>query len=116
MLNNDLRHFIINDIGCICCAKFGVIGQLCERHHMLTTGYHGNGKRRGERQSVGLCSYHHQGAKSVGSDRAKQLRQIVGPSFADEAREFRAVFGRDGELLALQDELIEKWRLGTLGA
>ena len=55
----ELRDTAIREIGCICCLHDGRGHVPCEKHHLLTTGLHGNGKRRGEAATVGLCSYHH---------------------------------------------------------
>lgn len=109
-----MRDFAIREIGCICCRAMGVFGVLCAKHHLLTTGMHGNGKRRGEAATIGLCDYHHQGAAVVGTLAARALRLVRGPSYADEAREFRRVFGQDDGLLAAQDKLIADWRAGRL--
>ena len=110
----DQRDFAIRDIGCICCLQRGIHSE-CEKHHLLSTGRHGNGKRRGERYTVGLCSYHHQGAKAVGTVAAGQMRDRYGPSYGDEARAFREAFGDDAMLLEIQDRAIAAWADSTIG-
>lgn len=109
-MNAAMRDFAIRSIGCIACWKRGIGPTPCDKHHLLTTGLHGNGKRRGERFTIGLCTYHHQGEKAVGTRVAALMRVDHGPSYGDNARDFRAEFGTDDELLAYQNELIEEWR------
>ena len=102
----EMRDFAIRDIGCIVCSARGLGFSPCEKHHLLTTGRHGTGKRRGERYTVGLCAYHHRG---IGS-----LIAAFGPSYALEPRAFRALYS-DEWLLTRQNELIEQWRKSTVG-
>lgn len=109
-----MRDFAIREIGCICCMQRGIRSE-CEKHHLLTTGRHGTGKRLGERHTVGLCSYHHRGAAAVGRVAAEQMREQYGPSYADEARAFREAFGDDAALLEIQDEAISAWADSTIG-
>lgn len=101
-----LRDFVIRDIGCIVCLERGLGKVACEKHHLLTTGRHGNGKRRGEQFTVGLCSYHHSG---IGTPTAE-----LGPSYAREARRFRELYP-DAWLLQRQNELILAWQAKTVG-
>ena len=103
----ELRDFAIREIGCIACLSDGRGYVPCEKHHLLTTGLHGNGKRRGEQATVGLCSYHHRG---IGAP-----VDYLGPSLAREARAFRARYGSDDALLAYQDRLIGEWASRTVG-
>lgn len=97
----DVRDFALREIGCICCLHDGRGYVPCEKHHLLTTGLHGNGKRRGESATVGLCPYHHRG---IGNP-----ADYGTPSLAREPRAFRAHYGRDDELLKMQDEMIRAW-------
>ena len=103
----EVRDFAIRDIGCIVCRERGLGYVPCEKHHLTTTGRHGNGKRRGEAYTVGLCAYHHRG---VGEPTAE-----VGPSYAREPRRFRELYP-DEWLLDRQNELIAQWRANTVGA
>ena len=112
-MNNDRRDFILRDIGCIACHMMGY-PTPAEKHHQLSTGNHGTGKRKGEKFTVGLCPYHHRGKAAVGSQVALQWRELVGPSYADDARLFRATFGSDAEMLAYQDRLIAEWVESTV--
>lgn len=114
-LTAKMRDVAIRDIGCICCLKRGIFSH-CAKHHLISTGHHGNGKRRGEQFTIGLCDYHHQGGASVGGSRAREMAHNYGPSYADNAREFRDVFGDDESLLAEQDRLIDIWRNSIIGA
>ncbi len=101
-----LRDFAIRDIGCIVCGERGLGFVMCEKHHLLTTGRHGSGKRRGEKFTVGLCDYHHRG---IGAPTA-----ALGPSYAREPRRFRSLYSDDW-LLTTQNTLIETWRKNTIG-
>jgi hypothetical protein len=114
-VNNQVRDYAIREIQCIACRLIGRRPMPAAKHHLISTGLHGNGKRRGEKATIGLCDYHHQGASQVGTQRARSLKeQGYGPSLADEPRAFRARFGTDNELLALQDKLIEAWQKGNV--
>ena len=103
----ELRDFAIREIGCVVCRMRGLGYVACEKHHLLTTGRHGTGKRRGEAYTVGLCQYHHRG---VGAPTA-----ALGPSYAREPRAFRELYP-DALLLAEQNRRIEKWRQSSVGA
>lgn len=110
-----IRDLAIREIGCICCRKYGYGYTPCDKHHLLDSGKHGNGRRRGEDETIGLCQYHHQGKKQVGSNVAKWWRSLVGPSYADEAAAFREEFGNDDDLLAYQNDLIKAWSATLVG-
>jgi hypothetical protein len=112
-VNNDLRDFAIRDIGCIACQMKGH-HTPAEKHHHTSTGRHGSGKRRGEKFTVGLCPYHHRGKAAVGSDTALRWHAIVGPSYADHAREFRDTFGSDAQMLEFQNKLLSEWEANTV--
>lgn len=113
-MNANMRDVAIREIGCICCLKMGIFSH-CAKHHLISTGFHGNGKRRGEQFTVGLCDYHHQGAHSVGTDRAREMAKNYGPSYADNATAFRQRFGDDEALLAEQERLLKIWRGSIVG-
>lgn len=112
-MNLETLDFAIREIGCIACHLMGLGFVPCSKHHTLTTGMHGNGKRRGERFVVGLCDYHHQGKAVVGSVQAAALYKVRGPSYADNAREFRAKFP-DHVLLAESKRRLELWEKNTV--
>lgn len=112
-LSPNMRDVAIREIGCIITLRrFGTFAP-CEKHHLLTTGRHGNGKRRGEQATIGLTPYYHRGYNYSGLQgqytRAEALKHF-GPSYADSAKLFRQEFGSDEELLAEQDRLIAVWR------
>lgn len=114
-MNDQLRDFAIREIGCIFCRLAGKRPMPAEKHHQLSTGLHGNGKRKGEKATVGGCGYHHRGAAAVGTQMARSLKeQGYGPSLADEPRAFRQRFGTDAEHLALQNQLIARWKQGNV--
>lgn len=113
-MNNETRDFAIRDIKCIVCRMRGKAPMPAAKHHLLSTGKHGNGKRKGEKFTVGLCDYHHQGRAVVGT-RVARLLEVdgYGPSYADNAREFRALYP-DELLLQTQNEWIERWKRGEV--
>lgn len=114
MSANELRDFAIRDIKCIVCRMRGKPPMEAEKHHLLTTGRHGTGKRRGEQATVGLCTFHHRGAAGVGTGRAAELELMgYGPSYADKPREFRELYP-DSLLLPTQNRFIELWTKGEL--
>ena len=112
-MTHNMRDVAIREIGCICCLKRGLGYMPATKHHQLSTGRHGTGKRKGESFTCGLCQYHHQGYQYSGLQpiytRAQALERF-GPSYADSARLFRQEFGDDATLLAEQDRLIAVWR------
>jgi hypothetical protein len=114
-MNNELRDFAIREIGCLACHLSGYRPMPTAKHHLLVGAKHGNGKRRGEKATIGLCDYHHQGKHVVGSVFARNcITSGYGPSLADEPRAFRQRFGSDEELLELQNKLIERWQRGNV--
>jgi hypothetical protein len=108
-----MRDFAIREIGCIVARKHGLGFLPCEKHHLLSTGLHGNGKRRGEKATIGLNEWSHRGVVLPGWTR-DECRKKLGPSYAKEPRTFRELIGTDDELLAYQNELIERWKRGTV--
>src|SRR5690242_16301752 len=112
-MNDAMRDFAIREIGCLIANIRGLGFLPCEKHHLLTTGHHGNGKRRGEKATIGLNMWSHRGLALPGWSAAK-CREILGPSYALEPRQFRQRYGTDDELLAKQNELIERWKRGTV--
>lgn len=114
MIGVELLDFIIREQGCVVCFALGLGVVACAKHHLLTTGKHGNGKRRGHRAVIGLCDWHHQGRLVVGSALAAVLYQERGPSYQDHAREFRARWP-DALLQELQAARIAEWRSRQVG-
>lgn len=94
------------EIGCIACRKEGFGMVQAEEHHLLTTGLHGNGKRRGDDFTIGLCAYHHRGVPG-------SYAGIKGPSYTNQSRAFRERYGSDDELLAYQNRLIAEHKRRT---
>lgn len=102
------RDMVIREIGCIVAHMLDIGFVPCEKHHLLTTGMHGNGRRRGEEFTIGLNSWSHRGQTIYGWSAAR-CRDVLGPSMALEPRKFRAEFGSDDKLLPYQNALIEAW-------
>jgi hypothetical protein len=111
----QLRDFALRDIGCIVARLRGLGKIAAAKHHTLTTGMHGNGKRRGEAFTVPLNDWSHQGRvlTEYGWD-AATCREKLGPSYAEEAAEFRALYP-DDVLLAETEKALAEWRRETIG-
>lgn len=101
----ELRDALIRDVGCIVAHIRGLGYVPCEKHHLLSTGLHGNGKRRGERYTIGLSCWSHRGIPLPGWSE-ERCREVLGPSYALEPRAFRETFGQDDYLLTYQNRLI----------
>lgn len=112
-MRDDLRDFAIREIGCIIARHLGHGFIGCEKHHLLTTGLHGNGRRRGEKFTVGLSPWSHRGDWQSVAHSKQEARERFGPSYAQEPRAFRELYP-DEWLLQKQNELIEKWKRGEL--
>lgn len=89
--------------GCEACNLLGLprdehCGRL-ETHHILV-----GGQRVGERYTVCLGAYHHQG-KHPGRTRDQAIWKY-GPNLLDHKIRFRATFGSDQTLLNSQDDRI----------
>lgn len=113
-MTNERRDFALRDIGGIACHMMGYTTPAVDKHHHTSTGKHGSGKRKGERHTVGLCPCHHRGKAAVGSSQALQWHEMVGPSYADDARKFRATFGADAVMLEYQEKLLAEWQASTV--
>lgn len=112
-MNLQQRDYAIREIGCLV-ANILRIGFIpCEKHHLLVTGLHGNGRRRGERFTIGLSVWSHRGIALPGWT-IERCRDELGPSYAREPRAFRQRFGTDDELLELQNKLIDRWQRGNV--
>ena len=107
-MKKDVRFHAIKDMGCMIARKRGLGYVPCEVHHLLSTGLHGNGKRRGDQATIGLNAYSHRGVRFDGWT-LEECRRMFGPSYALEAKAFRAEFGSDDELLAEQDAALAAW-------
>lgn len=84
---------------CVACYQIGIHGRgPIEIHHLLS----GN-KRIGHMATVSLCPWHHRGVIDMPKTAAEE---IFGPSLAHGSKPFRAKFGSDAELMALQNALL----------
>lgn len=110
----EVRDFALREIGCVPCRLRLRAYVPAEKHHLLTTGQHGNGKRRGEAFTVAVCPWHHRGIWPDGMTPG-QARALYGPSYAREPRAFRKLWS-DDVLLTEQDRLIEIWKDSIVGA
>lgn len=111
----QLRDFALRDIGCIVARIRGLPKIQASKHHTLTTGMHGNGRRRGEAFTVPINDWSHQGRplREYGWD-AETCREKLGPSYAEEAALFRELYP-DELLLAETEKALAEWRRKTLG-
>ena len=88
---------------CLACMQRGIdlTGQgLVEVHHLLS-----GGRRIGHMATIGLCSWSHRGVVFEFHSHA-EMRETYGPSLAEGSKPFRAAFGTDAELLAIQNALL----------
>lgn len=102
----ELRCIALHAVGCLCCALNAALGFQrtnlpVEIHHLNEGGLHG-GKRRGDRYTIPLCTWHHQGKGFAGT--LWSLALVYGPSWKGGSKPFRRVYGTDDELLAMADE------------
>jgi len=88
---------------CMAChQRVGMHWQHIEIHHLLS----GN-KRIGHMATVSLCPWHHRGVYQSGHGHDKDsMTQSLGASLANGSKPFRAEFGSDAELLAMQNEML----------
>lgn len=117
-MSPEVRDAAIRDIGCIACHLWGAGKTPCEKHHLNAFDMPG-GKRRGERFTVGLCSWHHTGRcwhNGFPIERGCEVcKADRGPSWRWHKREFLDTFGDGDTLLAEQGRRIALWARDTLG-
>ena len=92
------------DVGCVACRKDGRPNPNTQVHHLNLGGKAGQ-VRRGHRETIPLCPWHHQTIPPGHLTKA-HARELLGPSLAEESRAFRARYGTDDELLRWTDELL----------
>lgn len=85
---------------CVACHQRGVDSWCPEVHHLLS-----GGRRIGHMATIGLCSWSHRGVVFEFHSHA-EMRETYGPSLAEGSKPFRAAFGTDAELLAIQNALL----------
>lgn len=86
---------------CLACLIFtGNRYHGCDAHHLLTGGV-----RIGHLATIGLCAWHHRGMGDDGRI-PRYWREDFGPSLMDGSKLFRAAYGTDAELLALQKQVL----------
>ncbi len=92
--------------GCICCWLRGYghdpDGPAVEAHHLLSGGI-----RRGHLFTVGLCAWHHRGRALVYAHDLAWHRATLGPALSEGSVPFRAAFGDDDILYAVQARLLQ---------
>lgn len=91
------RMATIKRRGCIACLLTHFRYRPSEVHHVVE-----GRKRLGHLYTVGLCAWHHRAIADDGMD-FDQMREIFGPSLADEPGRFRNQYGAEKALIAMQD-------------
>lgn len=85
---------------CLACLIFTGRKFLgCDAHHLLSGGV-----RIGHLATIGLCAWHHRAVPELGYPAT--MRELFGPSLMDGSKLFRAAYGADAELLALQKQVL----------
>lgn len=85
---------------CVACWQKGIVTIGCDAHHLLS-----GGQRIGHDASVALCVWHHRAIPDEG-ETPPRMRILYGPSLMDGSKTFRAAYGTDAELLALQEQML----------
>lgn len=111
----DLRDFILRDLGCTACYLSGVGWMPCEKHH-LNEGDQPGRKRLGEKETVGLCQWHHVGrCHHTGAiTDCGECHDLYGPSWRHHKREFLDTYGDGETFLAVQNDRINDWESTTV--
>lgn len=112
--DRNIRFTALRDMGCLVAHIRGIGYVPAEIHHLLTTGRHGNGKRRGDEATIALNPYSHRGIRFDGWT-LDECRRMFGPSLALEPKAFRETFGTDDDLLARENERIRAWHGSIVG-
>jgi hypothetical protein len=87
---------------CVACYQRGVHGRAyIEINHMLS----GN-RRIGHMATYSLCLWHHQGEPFDGMTKKSMLEKFGTSLKYPGSKPFRAEFGTDAELLAIQNALL----------
>jgi hypothetical protein len=106
-LKDKRRRFdALRTMGCVACSLYGRRVQAAVEVHHLNGGGHAGQKRRGDEYTVALCSYHHRGEPPAEFS-ASMAEEYFGPSLARSSKRFRLIFGKDDELLAYTNRILE---------
>lgn len=100
-LESDRMALIKEQAWCMPCI---LIGKPNRPYTTIQHVVEGN-KRLGHRYTYGCCPYHHLGHVPDGIERQEMLQEF-GVSLAWSRKEYRAQFGKEKDLVSLQDELI----------
>lgn len=85
---------------CLACWRRGIVTIGCDAHHLLS-----GGRRIGHEASIALCRWHHAGYPFDG-ETPPRMHMLYGPSLMCGSKTFRAAYGTDDELLALQERML----------
>lgn len=95
-----------NGPGCLVAHILGVGWLPATIHHFTVGGKHGQ-KRRGHEFTIGLNEWSHLGKPLTDYGwNEEDCERILGPSYAKSPSAFRAMFGSDDDLLALQNAIL----------
>lgn len=99
----------LKEMGCIACWKEGRVNVYPEIHHLNLGGRAGQ-KRRGDEYTIPLCRWHHQGhvVFHIGMLTTDERAELWGPSLKLHSKAFRKRYGKDDELLAKVNDLIQQ--------
>ena len=111
-MNLELRDFAIRELGCTACSLYGVPYRVAERSTTFERRRPAGAQAPRRAVLVGLCQWHHVGrCHCDGAVRdCPACRLKHGPSWRHHKREFLDTFGDGDQLLAVQDNRIERWR------
>ncbi len=100
----DREHFSrLKCMRCVCCQIECVLQPNPTTAHHLLSG----GRRRGHRQSIPLCEWHHQAVR-VPDMSVPAMTANFGPSLANGSKPFHARYGTDDSLLEKVNALLGK--------
>lgn len=88
---------------CICCLLTRDRTRLPEVHHIVE-----GQTRLGHAYSYSMCEYHHRGMLHEGLSRQEHIG-MIGPSLAYGSKPFVEFFGTQGNLLRLQDIMLDSF-------
>lgn len=101
------RWGIMQEIGCIpCILEDELRGEIKRRGTPPDMDHLVEGYRLGHAYTYSACPYHHRGVPPSETSRIFQLRSVLGPSKAIQARAYHSRYGTDYELLLIQEQEI----------
>lgn len=104
------RSALVRQLRCIACAQEGIrepdqCGRT-EEHHCNEQELAGH-KRVGDHASIPLGAWHHRGIVKPGWT-IDQMTHVYGPSLVHDQKQFRAAYGKDGPMIEVTDNNLER--------